>query len=253
LRSQSGHDGLLKPLPRYHRSVIRGYCPGLAKSGRPLRCPSRTLHVSHERVSFTFPNCYAVDNGPGSAGHRVSSLFHIDGERVRAGRSIWHRNAPSGAARAARAGPARARSAAGLIGHRTTGPGARLTLPQVTNMVREPAGPGPARTRWPGPPGADAPVTATGRDHPLALRRARCARSPSRPGRRPTPPLIDHIHPASSGRAVEQAAGRRAVPLPSRSRNSRAGGLSQPRRRNTLGMSRLVSAYPGQAKSAALD
>jgi len=28
------------------------------------------------RVSFTFPNCYAVDNGPGSAGHRVSSLFH---------------------------------------------------------------------------------------------------------------------------------------------------------------------------------
>jgi hypothetical protein len=27
LRSQSGHDGLLKPLPRYHRSVIRGVFP----------------------------------------------------------------------------------------------------------------------------------------------------------------------------------------------------------------------------------
>src|ERR1700722_18271068 len=26
-RSQPGHDGLLKPLPRYHRSVIRGYSP----------------------------------------------------------------------------------------------------------------------------------------------------------------------------------------------------------------------------------
>jgi hypothetical protein len=52
-----------------------GASPRLAKSGRPLQCPSRTLHVSHERVSFTFPNCYAVDNGPGYPGHRVSYLF----------------------------------------------------------------------------------------------------------------------------------------------------------------------------------
>ena len=81
----SGHGGLLEPHPRYHRSVIRGHPPGLAKSGRPLQCPSRTLHVSHERVSFTFPNCYAVDNGPGSLGHRVTYLFQDRRHRTGAG------------------------------------------------------------------------------------------------------------------------------------------------------------------------
>ena len=56
---------------------------------------------------------------------------------------------------------------------------------------------------------------------------------------------------ARGARAGRPACGRGggaagAVPLPSRSRNSGAGGLSRPRRRNTLWLSRLVSAYPAR-------
>ena len=148
------------------------------------------------------------------------------------------------------------------------------------DMVRGPARPSPGRAA--GRRTADrAPLTTTRRDHPLAFRTAHRARSAWRPGRRPTPPLISHIHPTGSrwgqgpvalhvtrhtrvstqrlvtGVRAETAVragmaecgrrrGRRAVPLPSRSRNSRAGGLSRLRRRNTLWVSRLVSAYPAR-------
>ena len=69
---------------------------------------------------------------------------------------------------------------------------------------------------------------------------AGAAAGQGRPGREPGGSSRD------SGTREGRVAGRRAVPLPSRSRNSRAGGLSRLRRRNTLWVSRLVSAYPAR-------
>src|ERR1035438_9307152 len=47
-----------------------------------LRCPSRTLHVSHGRFSDTFPSCYAVDNGAGPPAIHISALFRRDRNRA---------------------------------------------------------------------------------------------------------------------------------------------------------------------------
>jgi hypothetical protein len=88
---------------------------------------------------------------------------------------------------------------------RTADVAASLALPQVTEHDERPAGPSPARTvnrRT----GDHAPMTTIRRDHPLAFRTARRASSPSRPGRRPTPPLISHSHPTGSDRAAGPAA-----------------------------------------------
>jgi len=115
----------MEPLPRYHRSVIRRHPPGLAKSGRPLRCPSRTLHVSHERVSFTFPNCYAVDNGPGSPGHRVSCLF-----RSRPLANVSH-TAPAGRHLPGRAGRANRHASPGGAGGAGPPPGGAVSADRV--------------------------------------------------------------------------------------------------------------------------
>ena len=57
-----------------------------------------------------------------------------------------------------------------------------------------------------------------------------------------------------NGPAVGRAGRRRTgLPLPSRSRNSRAGGLSRIRGRITLTLSRLVSAYPARPSQRLLN
>src|SRR5215472_7212776 len=48
-------------------------CPGSA--GRPLRCPSRTPLVSHDRVSDAFPACYAARAVLLSGGMMISPIF----------------------------------------------------------------------------------------------------------------------------------------------------------------------------------
>ena len=59
---------------------------------------------------------------------------------------------------------------------------------------------------------------------------------------------------AGAERATSRAGRRRTgLPLPSRSRNSRAGGLSRIRGRITLTLSRLVSAYPARLRQRLLN
>jgi hypothetical protein len=92
-------------------------------------------------------------------------------------------------------------------------------------------------SRWPGGPaaagkrGQGVTRAAGSRGHVVPGPRAGdCEQEPNGP-------------PAGAGRR------RTGLPLPSRSRNSRAGGLSRIRGRITLTLSRLVSAYPaGQSQ-----
>jgi hypothetical protein len=249
-----------------------GASPRLAKSGRPLQCPSRTLHVSHERVSFTFPNCYAVDNGPGYPGHRVSYLFQTCRQP---GPADPPERGCGGPGRRGQNGlvcpgwpPARKKldlEHAGL-GRVSAGRGAtRLAGPGISGgFARTPAG-----TReglGEGPDGRGTPPLATSRGLLAARRRARAISS-----------LASHFTPAGHVRAgagpgcscprkmargrtggwgarLGPAAGPGGLPLLSRSRNSGAEGLSRVRRRITLSLSRLVSAYlPGQGSGSCLS
>ncbi|MCW2911229.1 MAG: hypothetical protein JWL68_6018 [Actinomycetia bacterium] len=70
------------------------------------------------------------------------------------------------------------------------------------------------------------------------------------PGHRPS----DRRHERQpTGPPAGRGGGRTGLPLPSRSRNSGAGGLSRIRGRITLTLSRLVSAYPARPSQRLLN
>ena len=79
MRARRAHHCLWVPQTVSGPSPRRdpGY-PGRAQSGRPLRCPSGTPHVSHGRVSDTFPVCYAARTVQMPAHRLVSAIFRSD-------------------------------------------------------------------------------------------------------------------------------------------------------------------------------
>jgi hypothetical protein len=113
---------------------------------------------------------------------------------------------PAGAARRQAARPGRCVPARREPAPRRDGSGAqvggataRLALPQVTDAEGERGGSGPAATvdrRTGGPRAGDGDSPQP----PLAFWRPCRASFPRRPGRRPIPPLISHIHPTGRDR-----------------------------------------------------